>query len=310
MTEQDQEFQPKTIEELKEETGMTSEELIEHSSIDDNKEPVEEEPVIQDMLTTAPLTPEVIDLFITGKYHLVMDYTHSALKGNTFFDYMALHVPNYEMSFGTDENQMEIMTPTRYEEYEEVMLGYLNTTKPAIISAMRVMTASLLLYVKGLAYEKLSFVSVSKEFMDQFKEKYPDIIAKWIDFADSFITFPIYGISVLKDHFEPEKHLPIINDENAISINAMSLLNVPQFTEYYFSLDTTYKAVIYAQQFSQLDILGHTMTGYFRQKENVLCNVFEALANGLIKMEDIPYPAYQQGALSKDYPTGPFVLKK
>lgn len=297
---------PMTAEQLAADTGMSMGELIENCSINDGASESNVEKIEQsEMHCTVPYTTDVIDVIKKKASTPTVDYPASLLKGADFIEYVTQFGYAIEMHYGLDANGMEINVAPDYESYAQPLKAYMETQKPLVCSMLMVYSAQLLLYAKGTPVESLPYHGVPTEFLARFKEENKALVDTWMGFVDSFLIIGPTMIKVLNEHYRPDRHFPVIDDENAVGVNALTLMNVPSFTVAYFQDDRNeYNISFYPKQFFDKEVGGFSATGWYRSKNNHLVSYFESHALGHLWLSELDFGIFRKGVFSPDYPVG------
>lgn len=248
---------------------------------------------------TLPIPAESLREYFGNKdLFFIVNYSQSKLKGDAFLTYLTnLNIPC----------DVKFDTPLSYETYSEALLAYMNQNSIVNTAGLHVMAAEMLLVAKGLPYERSPYaLPIGEEIVRRFIDENKELIDKWLHFLDSTQVFALSAISALNRHYQPKDRFPNVDDKNYIGRNVAMMYCMPDFIGIYFAIEgAKYKMSYFTQQFEQFMFKNDRLAKYFRNRNNLAAVMFENVALGNIKAEEIDLGILSIGVYDKN---GPFYV--
>lgn len=243
-------------------------------------------------ITTAPLSTELIREFFDNKdLFYLLNISKSRLKGAQFLTFTTnLDLPCdafFEEGYS-------------YEEYEQILLAYMNQNSITRITSLHVMAAQMLLVAKGIPFTESPYnIQVSEEYVERFIEAHKDQISRWLHFIDSTQVFALQCIPRLREHYKPLDTFDVVDDRAYVGANAAMLYTIPEFIGNYFRADA-YRLSYFKQQFDEYIFKGAHLSRYFEHKNNLAAILFSHYAQGTFKPSEIDNMLFKIGVFCKD----------
>lgn len=289
----DDAFDPENPEHMKMlEEGLASGAIADANKVMEKPEMISLENVRE---TVVPIPTDLIREYFTNKglYYLI-DYRESKLKGGAFLTYLTnLNVPA----------DIRFSAPLEYEEYAELMKAYMDQRSVIGCPLLHVMAAELLLFAKGLVYERSPYMTPVPDtsFLIRFIGENMEQIGKWLHFIDSTHVFALSAIKVLNGHYKPKEFFENIDDKEYVGSNIAQLYRIPEFIAYYFAIEgAEYKLSYFTQQYEEYMFKNERLAKYFRSPHNFSALMFEHIAQGTIKASDIGYGLFAIGVFAPE----------
>lgn len=243
-------------------------------------------------VTTAPLQGgEIREYFDNKELFYILNYSKSTIKGAQFLVYTTnLDLP-CDVTFDW---------PLSYEEYEQILLAYLNQNSVTRMFGLHVMAAQMLLVAKGFTLEQVPYaMPVEIELITQFVEKHKEQVLKWLHFIDSTQVFALQSIERLRNHYNPRDVFDVVEDRSYVGANVAGLFAVPEFIGTYFCA-SEFRLSYFQHQFEDYMFKGAHLSKYFNHQNNLAAVLFPHYAIGTFVASDMDNSLFKIGVFSEN----------
>ncbi|BCM95110.1 hypothetical protein [Burkholderia phage FLC6] len=243
---------------------------------------------------TVPFPADKIREYFQDKsLFFIANYSESKLKGGAFLTYLSnINIPS----------DVKFNTPIGYDEYAEVMKAYME--QPGVINCagLHVMAAEMLLFAKGLPYERSPYaLPIEAAIVQQFIDSHKEMVDKWLHFIDSTQVFALRSIKALNDFYNPETRFPVVEDRSYVGWNIAQLFRIPEFIAVYFQIEgAQYKLSYFKDQYEEYMFKNETLAKYFQSQNNFAALYFMHYASGLFQPADINHGLFRIGVFDPE----------
>lgn len=204
-------------------------------------------------IKTIPMSTEDIqELFLNSNAEYLVDLKNSALKGEAFVTYIA----NMQMSCS-----LVVDPSTEKKDKFDILFQFMKFRQTIKCNTLIETLALVMWKIKGMPFE-LNDIWMTTGEMDEFISLHSEELLKISNFLDSA---PLIAVSFNKELKQSiietgieDGSIQLIDDPDAVGVNALSLFTVPNFIEYFLagnnpnqSVARYYKAQIERVQYSQ-----------------------------------------------------------
>lgn len=174
-------------------------------------------------------TEDIQDLFLNANAEYVVDLKNSALKGEAFVTYIA----NMQMSC-----TLMVDATTPKQEKFDILLQFLKFRQTIKCKTLIETLALVMFKTTGMPFA-LSDIWMTTEEMDEFIALYPEEIVKVANFMNSApLIAASFNKELKKNVIEAgieDGTIKVIDDPDAVGVNAISLFTVPNFIEFFLA---------------------------------------------------------------------------
>lgn len=209
-----------------------------------------------------------------------VSYKNSSLKGKFFINY----VSNLKLSILLDSTEY-----LSKEEKFELLKEYIYSSNNSLIPTLNACLASILLESKGVDIGDGCWLNKTErsEFYDLNKE----ILEKWERFLESIPYGLPYCVEQfaqsLGQKFIDEGQVELVDDPNYVGKNIAYLILIPDFLEFFISLNPKHKPALFEPQWFEPIFSGHSLLNLMVTGPSSLFPFMTGLFEDWFKPEDL-----------------------
>lgn len=244
---------------------------------------------------TVPIPTTLLAEYISNKkLFYVVNYSNSEVSGAKFLNYLANLVMPCDIDFDF---------PLPYHEFDSLMEAYFNQKVIAGPASLHILAAIILMAAKGMEYLCIPYeFPVEEAHVYAFIEKHKDLVGRHLHFLDSTQVYALASIKSLNAHYEPKERFENIDDAHYVSPNVAMMYRLPEFTSLYFHIKDKAppRMSYFVHQFEEAINKTDKLGVYFRGRNNLVCHMFEHLAQGTFRSGDICDGVFKNGVFDSN----------